>query len=67
MGSDGFAGVTEFFGDFKPCGLIGFSIRRGSSPYRGRRSTDLRVAVVGVAMTQAVAGEAVGAGDAAGT
>ena len=67
MGGDGFAGVTELFSHFKPCGLIGFSIRRGSSPYRGGCPTDLLVTVVGVAVTQAVTGEAVGAGDPTGT
>jgi len=66
VGGDRLAGVTEFFGNFETGGPVGVAVGRGAAPHRGGLAGDLLVAVVGVAVAQAVAGDAVGAGDAAG-
>ena len=66
MGGDTFSGMAEFFGDFKASGLIGIRAGRRSAPHWRGLASKLLVAVVGVAVAQAVAGEAVCPRDPAG-
>ena len=66
MGGDRFAGVAELFGDFEAGGPVRVAVRGSAAAHRGGLAGDLPVAVVGVAVAQAVAGDAVGPRDAAG-
>jgi hypothetical protein len=66
VGRDGFAGVAEFFGDLEAGGAVGLPVRRLATADRRGLAGELLVAVVGVAMPEAMAGEAVLPGDPAG-
>ena len=59
--------MTKFFGDFKASSLIGIRVGRCSAPHWRGLAGKLLVAVVGIAVAQAVAGEAVCPCDPAGT